>query len=156
MTTEKEMQLAIRDYNNNIKNAKAIRNCLKKSWMRAELIDWLDFIINNYKLENEMNEWIYDFCSKNHIGNTFVCMWKIYKPMKITTFSNFRLDCVKNALENWVDCHFNNYWNFDYSLEVQHKDWQKRWRYSREYHCCWNWRYYLLVDYNKAVFCEKD
>lgn len=151
--TPLQMQNAVKHYNTIIKNCKSIKRILEKSWLREEVLKSCNYIINNYKLEDELETWIYDYCSKNHIDHLSMND-HIYWPCKITSFSDWRLQLVKKALEEKRDYKDYNYWNFDYSIHTQ--EWWKKARYSREYKCCWNWYYYLLLDYNHAMFYEQD
>jgi len=150
----KTIEQAKKDYKKNIVNAKKIKKILEKSWLRTDILESVNFIIQNYKLDDEINlkYWLYDFCSINHISHLSWYDW-IFAPIKITTFSESYLWLVKKWIESWnADERLTRRWKFDYSIHV---DWKQA-RYSREYRYCWNWYYYLLLDYDTALFYEKD
>jgi hypothetical protein len=150
----KNIEQAIKDYNKNIKNAKKVKKILEKSWMRTDLLESVDFIIKNYRLDDEvkLKYWLYDFCSIHHI-NHVSGYDGIFSPVKIKTFSGPYLQMVKKWIENWnADERLTKRWTYDYSIHIT---WNKWW-YSREYRWCWNWYYYLMLDHETALFYEKD
>jgi len=150
----KTIEQAKKDYKKNIANAKKIKKILEKSWMRTNILESVNFIIENYKLDDEINlkYWLYDFCSKNNISHLNSYDW-IFAPVKIKTFSESYLQLVKKWIESWnADERLTRRWSYDYSIHI---NWNK-WRYNREYRNCWNWYYYLMLDHETALFYEKD
>jgi len=151
--TTSQLQNAVKHYNAIIQNCKKIKRILEKSWLWTDILESCSYIINNYKLEDEIETWIYDYCWKNNISRLSMSN-HVSSPTKITSFMDWQLQKVKNALEEKKEYRDYTYWNFDYSISTQ-EWWKKAW-YSREYKCCWNWYYYLLLDYNHALFYEQD
>lgn len=141
----------IKNYMRNIKNAKKVKKLLEKSWMRPKLLNSCNYIIKNYKLEDE-ETWLWEFCNKNKIGH-ISCYNCVYEPIKVTNFSEPYLQLVKKRIENWnADERLTSKWKYDYSIHI---DW-KKWWYNREYKWCGNGYYYLLLDHEHALFYEKD
>lgn len=151
--TPLQMQNAVKHYNAIIKNCKKIKKILEKSWLWTDILESCKYIINNYTLKDELETWIYDYCWKNNISRLSMND-HVYEPSKITSFCERQLEKVKKALEDKIEYRDYRYWNFDYSISTQ--EWWKKARYSREYQNCWNWYYYLLLDYNHALFYEQD
>lgn len=143
----------LKAYNKNIKNAKAIKRCLEKSWMRPELLKNINYFLENYKLEDEINEWVYDFCSKNHIHLTTLCC--LHAPFKIKSFWKEYLDLIKKEYESWKnDVYYRHWRNYDFSISTNTQE-KKSW-YSREYIWCANWYYYLMLSHDTAYLYDID
>lgn len=151
--TTLQMQNAVKHYNTIIRNCKKIKNILKKSWLWENILNSCNYIINNYTLRDELETGIYDYCN-NHKIDHLSMNDHVYWPSKITSFTKRQLEKVKEALKEKKFYRDRTYWNFDFSIETQ--EWGRRAWYSREYKCCWNGYYYLLLDYNTALFYEKD
>lgn len=150
MTTQENN---VKEYNKNIKNAKSIKRLLEKSWLRPSLLENITFFVDNYKLENEINEGVYDFCNKNHIHLTTLS-W-ISRPFKITSFSKNYLEMIKKDFENWKNDTYYNYGrNYDFSISINPQE-KKAW-YSREYKGCANWYYYIMLNNDTAYLYDID
>ena len=147
------MQHAVKHYNTIIKNCKSIKRILEKSWLRDNILESCNYIIKNYKMKDELETWIYDYCNQHKIDHLSMND-HVYWPSKITSFTERQLEKVKKALEEKTEYRDYTCWNFDFSISTQ-EGWKKAW-YSREYHWCWNGYYYLLLDYNHALFYEQD
>lgn len=142
-------------YKANMQNLKAIRNCLKKSWMWKECLKNIENMISNFTFEEFVNEWLWEASHK--YSCSWLCgMWTFNKPFKI----KWRrwLDRVKTAVENKENFRDWSYERrYDKSIDVElWKNWDLRGWYSREYHGCWNGYYYMLLDWDTAVYLEKD
>lgn len=142
------------NYKKIIRNAKKVKSILEKSKMRPEILNSMNYIIENYTIDDEINTWLYKYCNIKELP--FQPLYDtIYEPTKITSFDRHYLEIlVKNRIENWnVEYErITAHWQYDYSISVQ-KD---KGRYNREYKGCWNWYYYLLLDHETAMFYEKD
>lgn len=143
----------VKHYNTIIRNCKKIKKVLEKSWLWEDILNSCNYIINNYTLEDEIETWIYDYCNKNKIAQLSMSN-HVWSPSKITSFTSYQLQKVKEAIEEKREYRDYTYWNFDFSIHTQ--EWWKKARYNREYKCCGNGYYYLLLDYNTALFYEKD
>ena len=144
----------IKNYKKTIANAKKVKKILKKSWMRPDILNACNYIIDNYKLEDAENlkYWLYDFCSLHNI-NHLSGYDGIFTPIKIDTFSKPYLELVQKWIENWnADERLTRRGAYDYTIHIE---WNKG-RYSREYKWCGNGYYYLLLDHETALFYEKD
>lgn len=143
-------------YDSNIRNCKAIKRKLEKSWMWKNFLKDINFILDNYKLEHEETLGFYEWLSKAWHWGWFP-MWWISSPQKIKVFNAYDLDRVKKAIENKEDYSDYTYWKFDYSISTKLKeDWDMVGWYSREYKWCGNWYYSILLDYDTYLFLEAD
>lgn len=140
-------------YKNNIKNAKAVKKILEKSGLNPTYLKKINWILENYTLEIEKTQWLYEFCRDHWVYG----MDYISKPQKITAFTKPYLEIVKKRLENWVDDYLHEYWKFDYTIHTSVDEyWNPVGRYSREYKGCGNWYYSILLNYDTHLFIEKD
>lgn len=139
-------------YERNIKNAKMIKKKLEKSGMRPELLKSINYIIDNYKLEDEAELWIYDYCNREKIHHPSM-MGCISRPFKIKSFNDLELWIVKKWIENWCVDRMYKYGTFDYSISVSGKE---KAFYNAEYKGCGNWHYYLMLDHETAMWYEDD
>ena len=98
--TTSQLQNAVKHYNAIIQNCKKIKRILEKSWLWTDILESCNYIINNYKLEDEIETWIYDYCWKNNISRLSMND-HVYWPSKITSFMDWQLQKVKKALDNW-------------------------------------------------------
>lgn len=142
-------------YKRNIKNLKSIRNCLRKSWMWKGQLEKINNMLENFTFEEYQKEGLRD-ASHKYWCNWLCWMWVFNRPFKIK--GRYWLDKVKDAIENrkkFRDCNYEL--RYDKSIDIEpSEDWDIRGRYSREYHWCWNWHYYMLLDWDTAVFLEND
>lgn len=151
--TTAQLQNHMKHYNTVIRNCKKIKRILEKSWLWEDILESCIYIINNYTLEDEIETWLWEYCSKNNISK-LSGYDHVNCPSKITSFNKRQLQKVKEALEEKREYRDYTYWNFDFSISTE--EWGKRAWYSREYKGCGNGYYYLLLDYNTALFYEKD
>lgn len=143
----------VKEYNEIIKNARSTRNYLRKSWLWIDIFDSMNYIIDNYKLSDHLEKWLYRYCNDNHLK--FDCpMWYIYPVTKINSFSDYYLKRIKENYDKWIKDKYTSYWKYDYSITIDPEN-KKAW-YSKEYQCCANWSYYLMIDYNHAMLYEND
>lgn len=144
-------------YTLNKRHAKTICKYLANSWLWTNIYETCKFICENYTFEDEINWGLATFLKENNKSSVLLSdNWVfIHKPFKVKSFHSYQIDAFKKAIEEkrgWYrDRH---YWAYDFSLELS--DDCKRARYSAEYHNCWNWYYYIMLDWEHAVFVEKD
>lgn len=139
-------------YQRDIDNAKRVQKVLKKSWMWNNFLESVNYIIDNYTLEDSIDKWLRDYCHENKI-TSFSCGY-IARPFKIKSFREWELQKVKNALDEGAEYSDYTYGSYDYSIHVNGKE--KKGRYSAEYKWCGNGHYYILLDYDTALFLEDD
>ena len=151
--TPTQLAYAKKSYNKNIRNAKSIKKILEKSWLWANLLDSVNYIIDNYTLDDEVNTGLWDYCHEHKI-TTLSWYDCISRPFKIKSFSKEYLELIKKQYDAWVKDHYYTYWSYDYSIATDPES-KKAW-YSAEYKWCWNWHYYLMLDWDTAMFYEDD
>ena len=155
--TQLQLENAKTSYKKLIRNAKSIKKILEKSWLWEDKLESLNFILNNYTLDDHIKTWIYDYCSKNRISHLSSTDF-IHRPFTIKAISENKLLEWKKAIEEKSIYHtwrYAGYYDkYDYSYQINGL--QKTGTYSAEYKGCWNWHYYMLLDRNKAVFYEDD
>lgn len=151
--TPAQLANAKNSYKKLMANAKAVQKKLQQSWLWDNLLRSVTYILDNYTLQDHIDKWVYDYCNEHNIshlsGND-----RIYRPFKIRSFRDYQLQKVKAALDNWEDYSNYAYGAYDYSIHangIQKKGW-----YSAEYKGCGNWHYYILLDYDTALFYEDD
>ena len=62
--TTSQLQNAVKHYNAIIQNCKKIKRILEKSWLWTDILESCNYIINNYKLEDEIETWITTIAEK--------------------------------------------------------------------------------------------
>lgn len=144
---------AAKAYKKLIANAKAIKKCLEKSWMWENMLKSVNYIIDNYSFETYQTKNLWDFCHENEIS-TPSGYDHIFKPFKIKSFSRSYLELIKKQYDEWIKDHYFTYWSYDYSISTDPEN-KKAW-YSAEYKWCWNWHYYIMLDWDTALFMEDD
>lgn len=151
--TQKQYENAVRAYKHHMANARSIKKHLEKSWMRSEVLEAVNQIIDKFTLNDYIEEWLYDRCNRNHVKHISMNDW-ISKPIKIKSFSPEYLELIKRQYEAGIEDSYYTYWSYDYSIHTDPHN-KKAW-YNREYKWCWNGYYYLMVDLDTAFLYEID
>ena len=145
---------AAKAYKKLIANAKAVKKCLEKSWMWENILDSVNYILENYTYETYLeNKDLWKYCREKWISTIWGYGW-IYKPFKIKSFRPQYLELIKKQYDEWIKDSYFTYWSYDYSISTDPEN-KKAW-YSAEYKWCGNWHYYIMLDWDTALFMEDD
>ena len=150
--TPTQLANAKKFYKRDIDNAKRVQKVLKKSWMRDNILKSVNYIVDNYTLEDSINTWLWEYCHNNGISS-FGCGY-IARPFKIKSFRPHYLELIKKQYDAGIKDHYFTYWSYDYSISTDPEN--KKARYSAEYKWCGNGHYYIMLDWDTALFMEDD
>lgn len=151
--TPLQLENSKKSYKKLMANAKAVKKCLEKSWMWENLLKSVNYILENYSFQDYLDKELWDYCHEHGISQLSGNSW-IYRPFKIKSFRPAKLEFIKQQYEAWIPDHYFAYGSYDYSISTCPQD-KKAW-YSAEYKWCGNGHYYVMLDWDTALFYEDD